>query len=95
MIQKELSEIFLALAHGRRSYGGFVRIDNFDGQKILEGQRLIKLQAESAIESVKGLDKSKILPKVTYITLQNEDEALAAWFFAEGDKHGAGSIRKL
>lgn len=94
MIQQQLSEIFLALAHGRRSYGGFVRLTDFENE-ILEGHRLIKLQAEAAIESVKGLDKSAILPKVTYITLKTEDEALVAWFFAEGDKHGDGSIRKL
>ena len=94
MIQQQLSEIFRTLAHGRRSYGGFLRLTDFDNE-ILEGHRLIKLQAEAAIESVKGLDKSTILSKVTYITLKTEEEALVAWFFAEGDEHGIRSIRSL
>lgn len=94
MIQQQLSEIFRTLSHGRRSYGGFLRLTDFENE-ILEGHRLIKLQAEAAIGSVKGLDKSVILPKVTYITLKTEDEALVAWFFAEGDKHESGCVRKL
>lgn len=92
MLQKQLSEIFRILAHGRRSYGGFVRVDNCVEHEILKGQRLAKLRAESAIKEAQALNRSIVRPKVTYITLQAEDEALVAWFFTEGDEHGTGSI---
>lgn len=95
-----LTDIIMDIFHspralGKRRYGGYVKIDSYDIEKIQAGIRLCSLQAESVIESVIQQKKAEMLPMVTYIASQQGNEAIVAWFWILEDESGNGSIRPL